>query len=66
MNGYDMTLHIPFSEVVHSVMDVYAPVIKSVWQQDNRRIDSFYLQFVVAFRPEKVGLRGNWSHWAEW
>ena len=66
MRGYDMSLHRRFRGIAQSMMDAYAPVIKSVWQQDNRRSNSFYLQFVVAFRPEKVGLIGDWYHWAEW
>lgn len=66
MQGYDMTLHTRFTDIVQSIMNAYTPVIKSVWQQDNRRSNSFYLQFVVAFRPEKVGLVGQWKHWAEW
>jgi len=66
MKGYDMTLALRFCKVVHSLLDAYAPVIKHVWNQDNRRTESFYLQFVVAFRPDKVGLIGRWEHWAEW
>jgi len=66
MKGYDMTLHTCFSDIVHSMIDAYAPVIKSVWQQNNSRSNSYYLQFVVAFRPKKVGLVGSWFHYAEW
>lgn len=66
MKGYDMTLSGRFSKVVDCISDAYAPVIKGVWRQENRRVDSFYLQFVVAFRPEKIPLPGPWEHWAEW
>lgn len=66
MKGYDMTLSGRFDKVAQCMMDAYAPVIKSVWNQDNRRTESFYLQFVVSFRPDKVGLTGHWVHWAEW
>ena len=66
MKGYDMTLTMPFHTITTSLMDVYGSVLKNVWRQDDRRNESFYLQFVVAFRPEKVGLTGYWEHWAEW
>lgn len=66
LKGYDMTLPGRFYTVVRCMMDAYAPCIRSVWHQDNRRTESFYLQLVVAFKPEKVGLVGPWEHWAEW
>ena len=66
MQGYDMTLHDRFTNIVQAMMRAYAPVIKSVWEQDSRRTHIFFLQFVVAYPPEKLGLRGNWTHWAEW
>ena len=66
LKGYDMTLSGRFDTVVRCMMDAYAPCIKHVWQKDNRRYSRWYLQFVVAFRPEKVGLVGPWEHWAEW
>ena len=66
MKGYDMALHMPFKRIVGSLAEAYAPVLKSMWSQDNPRAHSWYLQFVVAFRPEKVGLTGHWDHWAEW
>jgi len=65
MKGYDMTLYTRFQTIVDGLMAAYAPVIKTVWQQDHRRHRSYYLQFVVAFRPEAVGLDGRWVPWAE-
>jgi len=66
MKGYDMALAQRFDRVAECMMDAYGPVIKSVWNQDNRRVESFYLQFVDGFRPDKVGLTGRWWHWGEW
>jgi len=66
MKGYDMALTQRFDRVAQCMMEAYAPVIKNVWNQDNRRSQSFYLQFVVTFTPDKVGLTGRWWHWAEW
>ena len=66
MKGYDMKLSGHFDDIARCMMDAYAPVIKNIWNQDLKRTQSFYLQFVVSFKPDKVGLTGRWWHWAEW
>jgi len=65
MKGYDMTLILPFKVVVQNLTDAYAPVIKCIWVQADAATESYYLQFVVCFRPSYIGLEGRWTHWAQ-
>lgn len=66
LRGYDMHRHIPVTEVLHKLGDVYAPAVLTIWQHVTKAVISQYLQFEVGATPEQMNLDGEWHVWAQW
>lgn len=65
MRGYEMKRHCTIAKLANSLMDAYAPATLSIWKQTTKYNIEMYLQFEVGNTPDKLGLLGEWIHWAQ-
>jgi len=66
MRGYDMDRASTPEAIADSLRNAYAPVVLSIWKQDELASSAELLQFTVGARPDELGLPGTWTLWAEW
>lgn len=65
VTGLESKLAETFVVVLRGIMDAYAPVIVNIYQNDTRTASRFFFSFYPTFGPERCGMRGSWTLWAE-